>query len=79
MLSLALQSVSPAEQIGKRAKLDEKKKYLYFPLQNISVRVQLNIFRGDRTHLSDCRWLQCISLLEKTVTVIGPSVESGPV
>ena len=43
LLSLAHQMVSSAEQMGKRAKLDEWEMYLYSPLQNIPVGVQLSI------------------------------------
>ena len=49
LLSLALQSVSSVEQMGKRAELDELEMYLYTPNQNITVRVQLSTLSSDRT------------------------------
>ena len=42
LLSLAHQMVSSAEQMGKRAKLDEQEMYLRTPIQTITVRVQLS-------------------------------------
>ena len=42
LLSLAHRMISSAEQMGKRDKLDEQEKYLYPPIQNMTVTVQLS-------------------------------------
>ena len=48
LLSLALQRCFLAKQMGKRPQMDEWDMYLYPPIQNITVEVQLNKYRADR-------------------------------
>ena len=48
LLSLALQRCFLAEQIGKRPQMDEWDMYLYPPIQNITVEVQLSKYQDDR-------------------------------
>ena len=82
---LALQKCFLAEQMGKRAKLDKWEKYLYSPLQNIPVGVQLSIFgvtgrlgQIDRTRLVSSQWLHCIILSEESIRGTRHTIVSDP-
>jgi hypothetical protein len=64
--SLALKRCFSAEQISKRAQMDEWEKYLYTPHTNPTFMCQLSIFRIDRTRRllwpdASGQWLTAIS------------------
>ena len=67
--------------MGKRAELDEYEIYLYTPIQNMTVEVQLSNFWGDWM-----RWSMCLDVsdqytmtsnYQRAVVVTGLSAESS--
>ena len=85
LLSLALQKCFSAEQMGKRAKLNEWNKYFYSPLQNIPVGVQLSIFgvtgcsgQSDQMRLVSSQRLHCVIMSEEAIRETEPTATFDP-